>query len=143
VPPIFTTIVLLIAVAYPLAGSTETSPTLQLYRVFWPHISLASGSGERISSIKVSITCGRFRGIGNIPDDWSLNVVSPMSEQTTLSASAGHGSSELWNLNEVDGQIQISIDTPECFDISAQVTAETSESSRKLKFTRAQLRLSK
>src|SRR5688572_26676129 len=67
------------------------------YRISFPPMRLATADGERIESIEITMTCARFRAIGAIPDDWCAEVISPMSEQTTLRASAGHGSSTLWS----------------------------------------------
>ncbi|MCA1836903.1 MAG: hypothetical protein LC721_11490, partial [Actinobacteria bacterium] len=78
------------------ATQHERLTTGHRYRVFFPVISLAKADGERIESIQITMACGRFRAVGVIPDDWSAEVVSPMSEQTTLKASDGHGSSTLW-----------------------------------------------
>lgn len=97
------------------------------YRVFFPAIKLATADGERIESIEVKMSCGRFRAIGTIPDDWSAEVISPVSEQTTLKASAGHGASTLWRMHELDGAITISVEDVSCFDISAIVGTTATE----------------
>ncbi|MEO7676907.1 MAG: hypothetical protein ABIV39_09120 [Verrucomicrobiota bacterium] len=105
------------------------------YRIFFPHIELVTADGERIESIEVRMTCGRFRAIGAIPNDWSAEVVSPMSEQTTLRASAGHGSSTLWSMRELDGAITVSTEEASCFDIAATVGTTATEH----RFTRSDL----
>lgn len=87
------------------------------------------------------MTCGRFRGITNIPDDWSLQVVSPSAEQTSLRAEAGHGSASLWSLQQLDRAIKIQIKEPECFTISVRITADQSSSSRTIVLERKQLHL--
>ena len=109
-------------------------------RLFWPDIMLATNNGERIRAIEVRMSCGRFRGIGNIPNDWSIEVVSPSSEQTRLSASSGHGSTAIWSIKELDGSIQFIVNEPTCFDISATVTIQTSGSDRMITFKRSELR---
>src|ERR1700756_4361892 len=65
-----------------------------------PRIALSEG--ERIDSVEVVIHCGRFSAVNHIPDDWSVTVVSPMSEVSTFKAYAGHGSSALWDSRELD-----------------------------------------
>ncbi len=107
------------------------------YRVFFPAIKLATADGERIESIEIKMSCGRFRAISTIPDDWSVEVVSPVSEQTTLNASAGHGASTLWSIRELDGAITISVEDASCFDITATVRTTAVEH----RYTRADLML--
>ena len=113
----------------------------QRQRVFWPKIVLANDAGERIDSIEITMSCGRFRGMSNIPNDWSVEVISPSSEVTTLKASAGHGATALWNMRELDGVIAVLIKEPACFDISAVVVATTSDNSRSIKFKKSDLHL--
>jgi hypothetical protein len=47
--------------------------------------------------------CGHFAAINRIPDDWSVEVVSPVSEKTELTMTAGHGSTALRHSEDVDG----------------------------------------
>jgi hypothetical protein len=112
-----------------------------LYSVSFPRLKLAREDGERISAVEIEMSCGRFRGITNIPDDWSIQVVSPSSEETSLRAQAGHGSAALWSLQSLDRAIKIQITQPECFKISARVTADRSSNSRMISLTRTELRL--
>jgi len=105
------------------------------YRLFFPHIALATADGERIESVEVTVSCGRFRALTIIPDDWSAEVVSPSSEHTTLRASAGHGSSTLWSIRDLDGAITVSVEELSCFEITATVGTTASEH----RFTRSEL----
>jgi antirestriction protein len=105
------------------------------YRLFFPLIALATSDGERIESVEVTVSCGRFRALTDIPNDWSAEVVSPMSEQTTLRASAGHGSSTLWSIRDLDGAITVSVEETSCFDITAKIGTTASEH----RFTRSDL----
>jgi hypothetical protein len=91
------------------------------YRVFFPPIKLATADGERIESVEIRMSCGRFRAVTAIPDDWSVEVVSPSSEKTTLRASAGHGSSTLWSMGTLDGAVTVSVEETSCFDVTATV----------------------
>ena len=109
------------------ATQHDTAMTGHRYRVFFPEIRLAKAEGERIESVEIKMSCGRFRAISSIPDDWSAEVVSPMSEQTTLKASAGHGASTLWSMRELDGAVTVSIEDLSCFDISATVGTTATE----------------
>jgi hypothetical protein len=97
------------------------------YRLFFPPITLATKDGERIESVEVTVSCGRFRAFTVIPNDWSAEVVSPMSEQTTLRASAGHGSSTLLSIRDLNGAITVSMEEVSCFDITARVGTTASE----------------
>jgi len=83
------------------ASYRETLVAGHRYRLFFPHIVLATADGERIESVEVTVSCGRFRALTVIPDDWSADVVSPMSEQTTLRQARVMGlrhcgASEIW-----------------------------------------------
>jgi hypothetical protein len=117
------------------ASYRETLVAGHRYRLFFPHIVLATADGERIESVEVTVSCGRFRAFTVIPDDWSADVVSPMSEQTTLRASAGHGSSTLRSIRDLDGAIAVSVEESSCFEITATVGTTASEH----RFTRSDL----
>jgi hypothetical protein len=97
------------------------------YRVFFPAIKLASTDGERIDSLEIVVSCGRFHAISAIPSDWSAQVVSPVSAQTKLLASAGHGASTLWNMHGMDGGITVVVEDASCFDIAATVGTTATE----------------
>ena len=127
----------LVTVLPSLAGNPDVRQ-----RLFWPNLALSKDVGERIEAVEVFVSCGRFRGVSNIPNDWSLKVVSPSSEQTHLRFSAGHGATMLWGLRQLDGVITVAVTEPSCFDIYAQVTTEISGESRIHKFSHAELRLS-
>jgi hypothetical protein len=99
----------ILSISLPANASDSQS---ERQRLFWPDIVLATNNGERIQAIEVRMSCGRFRGIGNIPNDWSVEVVSPSSEQTRLSASSGHGSTAIWSIKELDGSIQFTVSEP-------------------------------
>ena len=109
------------------ASHREELLTGHRYRLFFPDIALNTAEGERIESVGVTVSCGRFRAITVIPNDWSVEVVSPSSEVTTLRASAGHGSSTIWSLRDLDGAFVISLGEKACFDISATVSTSASE----------------
>jgi hypothetical protein len=74
--------------------------------------------------------CGSFRSVSTIPEDWSVQVVGPSSARTSLEAEAGHGSSELWNLHELQGAVKIVVNQRGCFDLSARVTADMQDGKR-------------
>ncbi len=109
------------------------------YRLFFPPLLIATVNGERVESVEVAMSCGRFRALAVIPDDWSVEVVSPMSERTKLRAGCGHGSSALWSLRDLDGAITITIEDASCFDISATVVTSVLEHDRRHQFTRSDL----
>lgn len=105
----------------------EALLTGHLYRLYFPRITLATVDGERIESVEVTVSCGRFRSLTVIPNDWSAEVVSPMSEKTIFRAGAGHGVSTLWSLRDLDGAVTISVEEASCFDITATVGTTASE----------------
>ncbi len=109
------------------------------YRIFFPRLPLSSSEGERVDRIEMSMTCGSFRAISVIPEDWSVEVVSPSSARTRLLADAGHGSSALWSLDQLQGAVTISVDEAECFDLSAKITAAMQDSSRVVELPRSKL----
>jgi hypothetical protein len=106
---------------YTFASSVEGGQYYQT--VSLPKTILKTDSGERISSIKVVMHCGRFAAINLIPEDWSAEVVSPVSEETTLSMVAGHGTSFLWHSEDLNRFITVLVAEPSCFDITASITA--------------------
>jgi hypothetical protein len=118
-----------------LGAAPRSLATGSRVRVFFPKVKLVSADGERIQALEIKMACGRFRGVSNIPNDWSMTVVSPVSEQTTLRAAAGHGATTLWHLEELDGAVTVSVQEASCFDISATV----SSTSRSFEFSRSKL----
>lgn len=109
------------------------------YRVFFPHMALDAANGERITSIEIAMSCGRFRSLAIIPNDWSVEVISPTSERTTLKAEAGHGATTLWNISDLDGVVVISIEEASCFDITTTVVTTILDHERRYQFTRSNL----
>lgn len=109
-------------VTYAGVSSSAQSSAVR-YSVSFPHINLQTDRGERIEAVGVIVQCGRFAALDKIPNDWSATVVSPVSEKTTLRMEAGHGTSELWHSEDLDGFVTVlSLGDP-CFDIRASVTA--------------------
>ncbi len=109
-------------------------------RLSFPSLRLNTQAGEVITSLAVDLSCGLFRQVA-IPNDWSLRVVSPVSERTTLRADAGHGSSALRSVHNLDGIVGLSIEDATCFDISAVVVTTIGDQEHRQAFTRQQLRL--
>ena len=87
-----------------------------------PFIAMHSDAGERIDSLEIVVTCGRFVAINRIPNDWSAEVISPSSEVTTLRMYAGHGSTALWSSKDLDRFLTVMDYGDTCFDITAKVT---------------------
>ena len=90
--------------------------------VSFPTVALKSEPLERIESVDVVMQCGRFVAINQIPNDWSAQVVSPVSEETKLRMEAGHGSSSLCHSSDFDGFITVLVCEPSCFDITASLS---------------------
>ena len=113
------------------------------YHIYFPALDLARQDGERIESVEVALSGGRFCGVGNIPKDWSVQVVSPSSGRTSLRASAGHGSTALWNMDEFQGSIAVCLSAPISADggadVSAVVVSATQDARHKHEFKSPQL----
>ena len=94
-------VILLLSFTASITGCTHVAVRHEAddhyYRlVSFPTVALKTNAGERIESVEVVVSCGRFAAINRIPSDWSAQVVSPVSEVTTLRMEAGHGSTALW-----------------------------------------------
>lgn len=109
------------------------------YQVTFPEVHLDKDNGERISAFEMVMHCGRFRALQRIPDDWSMEVIGPVSEETKLKASAGHGTAWLWSVHDLDGLITVQVCETDCFDIKATVFSETGDKERKHVFTKTNL----
>jgi|SRR5213594_850839 len=119
-----------------LCGCAHTSaPVADHYfrTVSFPRIALSDG--ERIESVEVVISCGRFTSIHRIPNDWSVEVISPVSEVSTFKATAGHGSTSLWSSRDFEDFITILVCEPSCFSIKGTATAFTADKERTIAFT--------
>ena len=77
---------------------------------------------ERIDSVELVMHCGRFVALNHLPNDWSAQVISPVSEETKLRLEAGHGSSSLCRSSDLDGFITVLVCEPSCFDITASLS---------------------
>jgi hypothetical protein len=113
------------------------------YRLFFPPLKLATDDGERVTAIKVTVTCGYITGVSPIPGDWWMEMRGPISGETTFSASAGHGVSYLWKLKTWNGSIAITPYEASCFDVSAGVITErgSDDKATEHKYSRRQLKL--
>jgi transposase InsO family protein len=130
---------LLMSCVVSCATRCEMKITDDWSRLFFPHMAFDSAQGERVTSIEVTVLCGRFRSLAIIPDDWSVEVVSPTSERTTLKAEAGHGAAALWSVSDLDGAIVISTGDASCFDIAATIVTTALDHERRYQFTRSDL----
>jgi hypothetical protein len=106
---------------------------------YWPDEVLQAGKDLEIIELSISVTCGQFRAIRNVPEDWNLEIIRPISERTELKASAGHGGSHLENMLPLNGVIVISVDEAACFDIKAQLISFSAERS----YRKPQMKLKK
>jgi hypothetical protein len=107
--------------------------------LYWPSEVLQTGNDLEIYELSISMTCGQFRAVRNIPEDWNLEIIRPISERTELKASAGHMGSHLENMRPLNGVIAISVDEVGCFDIKAQLVSFSALRS----YGKAQLQLKK
>ena len=87
----------------------------------FPPVALAEG--ERIVGVEMIVTCGRFCAVNRIPDDWSVEVASPVSEVTKLKASCGHGAAGLWTVADLDQFVTVCACASDCFDIKGSLVS--------------------
>lgn len=107
-----------------------------------PKVSLKADPLERIESVEVVMNCGRFVSLNKIPNDWSAQVISPVSGRTILRMEAGHGISELCSSSELNGFVTVLICEPSCFDITVSLSISSYDNElheRKLSFTNGDL----
>ena len=97
--------------------------------------------GERIEAIEIIATCARFRSVTRIFDDWGLEVSSPESEVSKLTATAGHGTSMLDDSAALQTFAVLSIVGTQCFDLRARLTIVEVDRQRQLAFGRSDLLL--
>ena len=109
------------------------------FLLYWPAEVLQSGKDLEIYELSIFVACGQFRAVRNIPEDWNLEIIRPISARTQLKASAGHGPSHLENMRPFNGVIAISVDDAGCFDIEAQLVSFSALRS----YGKAQLQLKK
>ena len=95
--------------------------------VYWPSKLVSTTGNLRITELRVSLACGEVKARKNIPSDWNMEVIRPISARSELHFSAGHGASDIPSLKELDGVIVIGDVDKACFEISAQIVTETSE----------------
>jgi hypothetical protein len=115
------------------AGTPEAGPGWRT--VSFPRVPLAAG--ERIESVEVVIGCARFVAVHRIPDDWSVEVLGPVSEESTLKAEAGHGVSSLWSSRDFEDFFTLRVVEPSCFSIRGRATAFAGDAERTLSFAQS------
>jgi hypothetical protein len=121
-------------------GKENAEPPDHFLRVLSvPDVPLAEG--ERISGLQVDMTCGRFRSVNRIPNDWSLTIDGPVSERSTLKAVANHGTSWLWSSSNLQGFATIMVCSTSYFDVALTVFTQTGDAEGKRVFRRDQLKL--
>jgi hypothetical protein len=135
-PPFLAIAAVFVLPATAQADST-TAPILE--RLTWPQISLDRKRLERIDAFEVTVTCGSFHAITNIPYDWALQLEGPVSGVSTFRGQAGHGTAMLWTLRPLDGVIRYYRVADSCFNISAKVTVAAGDDTRTIVFSRDQL----
>lgn len=99
----------------------------ELHAIMWPKTLVSPPTDLRVDDIRIVLACGEFRAVRNIPPDWNVEVTRPVSGQSELHLSAGHGASDLPSLSSLNGVIIVSGDAEKCFDHAATVTTQTTE----------------
>ena len=93
------------------------------------------GENDRIYIIEADLSCGHFSDFKSIPEDWSVKLTRPISGVEKLKMEAGHGSSQLLNIKEMNGVIGLVKNAePGCFAlaVTAIVTIDA-EQQKKVK----------
>lgn len=127
---------IVIALVFALAPGSALAGGSGLYAIYWPKDLVTSAKDLGIIEVHVAMTCGQFRAIKNIPQDWSALVVSPASERTQLNLSSGHGASHLANLSSLNGAIVVQHGNDSCFGISVNIAAQTQLSNVKVRLVK-------
>jgi hypothetical protein len=125
--------VLMLSSIAPTSMMAGEPPQLALY---WPKALVNGRDEQQINEIRLSLDCAEFRGIKNIPPDWNVEVIRPISERAEMHLSAGHGASDLSNLKALDGAIVIGEQESDCFRLSVTIITED----REIKLDAAKLR---
>ena len=111
---------------------------VQSYRVYFPEIRLEPD--EQIEGFSLSVACGHIEAITGIPVDWNIQVIRAISAVEELHATAGHGVSYVRQLDKFNGMVRISVQSEECFDVTANVKA-VFDNERTIKLPKNKLRL--
>jgi hypothetical protein len=112
---------ILITIFFVFISATASPAHAEQFVLYWPDEVLQTDKDLEIYEISISMACGQFRAIRNVPEDWNLEIIRPVSARTELKASSGHGASHLKNMLPLNGVIVISVDEATCFDINAQL----------------------
>ncbi len=107
--------------------------------LYWPVEVVQPARDLAIRKVNISVACGQFQTIRNIPDDWSLKITPTIGTRATLNAAAHHGASRLDSMDGLNGTIRISVDDPACFDVKARLTTFAGTRT----YTRTELQLRK
>lgn len=118
-------------------SAPAATPQPQRFAIHWPNGLLHPVPGTRIDEVHLRLACGSFRAVDNVPIDWNLEIVRPISAVSELHMTEGHGASALPDLQPLDGVIVIENEEDDCFDVSAVVWTAT----REIHLDRHQLRL--
>jgi len=112
-----------------------------VHKVILPKVKLAKS--ECVTQISITTTCARWFKINQIPNDWSVTAMNPVSEVSEFVAQTGHGSSAIRDFELLRRILEIRIVGSSCFDIKATVLIEdyVKESSRTVEITKGQIKL--
>lgn len=95
----------------------------------WPSDLLLPNDDLEIVEIHLKVECGEIRSVSNLPSDWNLSVIRPISAVAEFNAEAGHGASHLPNLAPLNGVIGIAGIDHSCFRVVARVVSHRGERS--------------
>ena len=99
------------------------------------------GENDRIAIVEADLTCGHFSDFRHLPEDWSVQLIRPIDGVEKLKMEAGHGSSQLLNIRELNGVLGITKNSEkDCFLLSFAATITIDAEKRKTVPIRAVLK---
>lgn len=109
---------LAVGLATMLSSAALAADSAKRYEVRFPPEFVRRSEGLAIDHVSIVIACGEFVAIERVPSDWNVGISRPISAQSGLDASAGHGASALPDLSAFDGTIVVGRADPECLGVS-------------------------
>jgi hypothetical protein len=109
--------IMILATAVCLPHAVIASPR-NVQTVYFKPVPLEKS--DRIYIVEADLKCGHFSDFRAIPEDWSVQLTRAISGVEKLKMEAGHGSSQLLDIKELNGIIGITKHAePSCFQLSA------------------------
>ncbi len=99
------------------------------YLLRWPTAVLAENEDMHIYEVHITLKCGYFKAVNNLPDDWNLDITRPISGISELHSEAGHGFSSIASMAEFNDAIEISYQPEDigCFELTGNIIRHNPE----------------